>query len=94
MKKFLTRVELHDANPTQYELLHIHMAQRKFARGVLSDDGRTYSLPTGTYTSFGELSAVSVRDLASAAAKLVSPNHWIMTVEFTDAAWLLHQMPA
>ena len=81
MKTFLTRVELHGADLTDYELLHAEMANKKFVRTILSDDSKKYALPTAMYRSFGELSVTEVRELAQKAANTTRRSCWILVAE-------------
>ena len=93
MQKFITRVELHGASPGDYELLHVEMASRHFARTVISNDGKSYTLPSGTYVSHGELSVEAVRNLAQQASAITGRDCWVMSAAYTEAAWRLHEAP-
>jgi hypothetical protein len=68
MPTFTTRVELHGAALADYERLHQFMAEARFYRTVVGDDGREYRLPEAEYSSQGELSVFDVRQLAQQAA--------------------------
>lgn len=90
MSKFITRVELHGATIKDYEMLHVAMRTLHFHKTITSDNGIPYQLPPAEYYSHGELSSSQVRDLASAAAKTTGLKHWILTTEFSSAAWILN----
>lgn len=49
MKNFLTRVELHGAQSSDYTKLHDYMYQEKFFMFIRGDDGKAYGLPTAEY---------------------------------------------
>jgi hypothetical protein len=94
MAQFITRVELHNASYQHYETLHAAMLAAKFRKTIKGDDGNVYQLPTAEYSSFGELSAEEVRNLAAAAATKTGCRFWIVTTQFVSAAWILNQANA
>jgi hypothetical protein len=49
MPRFVTRVELHDADYNDYEALHSAMEAEGFERTITSGDDVTYHLPTAEY---------------------------------------------
>jgi hypothetical protein len=53
MANFTTRVELHDANWSDYVALHAEMAKQGFSQKITSDAGQTYKLPPAEYTYSG-----------------------------------------
>ena len=93
MQKFMTRVELHRAEPAEYELLHLSMVAYRFQKTIKSDDGKVYSLPSGTYYSQGDLTIAEVRELAQKAAQDTGRNYWVLTLEYSLAAWVLNEVP-
>ncbi|MDR6381813.1 type V toxin-antitoxin system endoribonuclease antitoxin GhoS [Paraburkholderia caribensis] len=90
MAKFLTRVELHNANGTDYQRLHEEMQARKFSRTIRDDAGKVYQLPTAEYYSFGDITADNVLQLAQQAADATGKQASIITVNYGDARWRLN----
>lgn len=92
MPNFTTRVELHGAQPSDYETLHERMARHGFKRAIAAygDDGRlhTYALPTAEYDFNGEGNAVGVRDLVKRVADGVRPNAWVFVTKGEERAWI------
>jgi hypothetical protein len=88
MPNFLTRVELHGATDADYNTLHEDMTKRGFARTIRSGDMQ-YKLPTAEYECSTNLTCSQVRDVAIEAAKITGRNHWVLTVEYVNSAWVL-----
>jgi hypothetical protein len=87
MATFLTRVELHQADATDYQRLHEAMAAQNFLRTIRGDNGLRYHLPTAEYSSQGELDAGSVLNLATQAVQSIGKTASIITVNWTHAKW-------
>ena len=81
INRFVTRIELHDANWRGCENLHAYMAALKFHRTIVGDNGVTCELPSATYSSEGPLSALQVRELASIAAATTGRRYWVLVTE-------------
>jgi hypothetical protein len=94
MAQFITRVELHNATYKDYEILHAAMLALKFHKTIKGGDGNIYQLPTAEYSSFGDLNVYQVKGLAEAAAKRTACRFWILTTEYSSAAWILNQANA
>lgn len=62
--RFVARVELHDAGPEEYGILHDEMEARGYTK-IISAGGVIYNLPTGTYIT----GTVGSKDEALAAAR-------------------------
>jgi hypothetical protein len=71
MARFTTRVELHGADESDYNLLHAEMEKRGFERTIKSNDGSTYKLPTAEYNAETEDSIDDVLTAAKSAAAVV-----------------------
>ena len=89
MPKFTTRVELHDAQPKDYENLHAAMEKKGFSRTITDKDGVVYHLPPAEYNyeTTSNLSAADVRDKADAAASSVWKSFGIITTKSESRAW-------
>ncbi len=89
MKNFLTRVELHGAQSSDYTKLHDYMYQEKFFMFIRGDDGKAYGLPTAEYRSSGDLTTDGVRALACRAASKTGRAFSVIVVDYNSAAWVL-----
>ncbi|HFE7542746.1 TPA: hypothetical protein ACGADT_004062 [Salmonella enterica subsp. enterica serovar Newport] len=49
MNRYIVRIELHDAKPEDYDVLHQIMAGAQFSRKARCEDGSVYHLPTAEY---------------------------------------------
>lgn len=74
MAQYLVRVELFGADGEGYEDLHEGMKRNGFSRSVKLDDGKTYSMPIGTYFGTSNLDVVSLRDKVRSVSKPLSPT--------------------
>lgn len=81
MAKFTTRVELHGAAESDYEVLHEAMENRGFSRTILNDDGVEYHLPTAEYNLIGEYKNDAVRNLAKIAAEETGKSAAVLVTE-------------
>ncbi|WP_080405761.1 type V toxin-antitoxin system endoribonuclease antitoxin GhoS [Burkholderia ubonensis] len=89
MAKFLTRVELHNADAGDYQRLHEAMGARNFSRSIQDDQGTWYQLPTAEYYSFGNIQTIEVRQLAEQAVASTGKAASIITVNYDQAMWRL-----
>ncbi|UEW68645.1 type V toxin-antitoxin system endoribonuclease antitoxin GhoS [Burkholderia gladioli] len=79
MAQFVTRVELLNASSDDYEKLHGEMKKRFFERNISGDDGKTYTLPTATYSIDSSLPIEEVRNSAVSAAAETGKVAWVIT---------------
>jgi len=49
MAKFITRIELHEADSSDYDTLHEEMKNEGFDKTINGDDNKAYHLPNGEY---------------------------------------------
>jgi hypothetical protein len=88
MPSFIARVELHSATYADYESLHLYMQQRRYSRVIKGDDGKTYQLPTGTYTSVGNFTSTPVAlQSAVAAANAIGKASSVIVAERISTSW-------
>jgi hypothetical protein len=85
---FTVRVELHNAQWSDYEQLHAAMEQKGFSRQIMSDDGKTYQMPWAEYNGSGSLTSPQVRDIAKAAAETTGKQNSIFVTEAVSRAWI------
>lgn len=81
MTEFITRVELHEANWSDYKELHAVMVNAGFSRQI--DGGRSrYDLPSAEYFFRGELSSEKVLESAKKAIqKTWKGTFGVMTIQ-------------
>ncbi len=56
MPAFIVRIELHDADPDDYVLLHAEMMKQGFSRRIKGSDGVFYKLPDAEYIMSADIS--------------------------------------
>jgi hypothetical protein len=88
MAHFTVRVELHDAQWSDYNQLHLAMEQRGFSRQITSDDGETYQMPWAEYNGAANLTSVQVLDLAKGAADTTRKQYSVLVTEAASRAWV------
>jgi hypothetical protein len=88
MAQFTVRIELHEAQWTDYDALHAAMEQKGFSRLITADNGQTYHLPWAEYNGSGNLSSAQVRDIARDAANTTGKNNAVFVTEATTRAWI------
>jgi hypothetical protein len=89
MASFIARVELHSATYADYEKLHTAMGSQGYARYIVSDEGESYWLPTGTYVAESvtwDRSAALSR--AKTAASRTYKNYAAVIAEWTGTSWV------
>ncbi|WP_271618643.1 hypothetical protein [Bradyrhizobium sp. CCBAU 51745] len=87
MASFTTRVELHDADWSDYDLLHKKMAVQGFSRVITSDDGKRYQLPPAEYNFDGSASRADVLAKAKTAAAQVKTSYAVIVTESAGRTW-------
>jgi hypothetical protein len=89
MADFIVRVELHNANQSNYDWLHVWMQLYGFVRTITSDTGVDCHLLPAEYRWSGEGDVVSVRTLAYNAAQMTGCSHSSQVFQYVAAAWYL-----
>jgi DNA-binding LacI/PurR family transcriptional regulator len=87
MSYYVTRIELHDGEWSDYDTLHTAMRSRGFKREILGNDGKTYHLPWAQYVIVGNYTAASVRDAAVQAVATTGKSAEVLTCKSDDLAW-------
>lgn len=86
MSHFPTRIELHKAIfPDDYNRLHKAMQLKGFTNSIMTDDGKTFELPTAEYHMIDNSTVDKVYNLAVEAANSIGKAYWIITTLFTGA---------
>jgi hypothetical protein len=81
MTSFMTRVELHSAESSDYTNLHAEMTKRGFSQKIKSDDGIVYHLPTAEYEYIEDVKRQVVLDKAKAAVVAIKKSGGIIVTE-------------
>ena len=87
MSQFTVRVELHDAQWTDYDTLHAAMEQQGFSRLITADDGRTYQLPWAEYDATANLTSMQVSGTAQNAAKTTGRKNSVLVTDAKSRTW-------
>jgi predicted RNA binding protein with dsRBD fold (UPF0201 family) len=86
MPKFMIRVELHDADSSEYADLKELLAKRKIGDTIRSQNGK-YLLAGGEYHLTADLTANEVLDLVKRTAKTVTPKFSVTVTEADRVVW-------
>lgn len=85
MAIFYARIELHDAEWSDYEVLHEQMRKQGFTQTVTSTDGTVYQLPPATYRIEVGLNKEDVLARAKVAASALNKNRGILVIQSSGA---------
>ena len=88
MANFTVRVELHNAQWSDYDQLHAVMERKGFSRQITSDDGKTYQMPWAEYNGSANLTSAQIRDIAKAAADTTGKQNSVFVTEAATRAWI------
>ncbi|TYL96366.1 DUF2622 domain-containing protein [Bradyrhizobium rifense] len=88
MASFTTRVELHDADWSDYEKLHKQMAAQGFSRIITASDGKRYWLPPAEYNYEAGATQAEVLVKAKAAAWQVKTRFAVFVTEAGGRTWV------
>lgn len=88
MKEFTARVELHDADPKDYAVLHEIMEKEGFTRIILGAKGVAYHLPTAEYNYKGDITLNQVGVNAGRAAETTKKRYSILVTESKGRTWI------
>lgn len=88
MADFTVRVELHNANANDYDVLHAAMEQAGFSRLIAADSGKIYQMPWAEYNGSGDLTSSQVRDIARTAANTTGRSNAVLATQSTSRAWV------
>ena len=92
MALFITRVELHNAQESDYQILHAAMERLGFSRTIVSASGVRCQLPSAEYSLSSEMNVSSVRNSAKNAANSTGKTSWILTTEVARIDWELSRV--
>jgi hypothetical protein len=88
MSDYMTRVELHNANWSDYEKLHTYMGRLGFDRTITSGQGKKYQLPQAEYYLSGSaLSQSEVLERAKSAAAQTQLEFEVIVTTSNGCTW-------
>lgn len=87
MTQFTVRVELHDADWDDYDVLHAEMRKEGFSTTITGSDGKTFELPTAEYCYEGDITRDQLLDKAIAAANRVHRYFGILITKSAGRTW-------
>ena len=87
MSLFTVRIELHDAQWSDYEGLHSAMQRQGFSRRITSDDRQQYHMPWAEYNGAAALSSLQVLNIAQVAANSTGKKHAVLVTEAKSRSW-------
>jgi len=86
--RFTVRVELHDAQSGDYDLLHEEMEKFHFSRTIEGKDGKIYQLPTAEYNIISSKTADTIRSNADQATKNIGKSSSILVTPSYGRYWI------
>lgn len=87
MPKYIIRIELHDAEEGDYQMLNFGMEVQGFSLSVTSSSGRVYFLPTGEYFREDDSTMDAVYDAAKKAALVAAKDYSLVIAETLEWKW-------
>jgi hypothetical protein len=87
MARFTTRVELHNADWSDYTALHREMKSKGFLLTIADGDGHVYALPPAEYNYVGDITKEDVLSKARSAAGAVKPSFEVFVTESSGRTW-------
>jgi hypothetical protein len=87
MANYVARIELHSATYDDYETLHAAAQRRGFSRMIVSNDGKKYQLPTGTYVAANTNATLEQAYDAAQTRKAF----WAVVADWASARFSLQQ---
>ena len=88
MSNYLATIELHSAQPEDYERLHRSMKQRGYLRQITGEDGVAYQLPSGAYLVTGSSAKLHVAlSAAVEAANETGKQSAVMVTDWSCVTW-------
>lgn len=87
MPMFITRVELHNANWSDYERLHEQMKKQGYTQTIRSDDGDVYELPPAEYHLSANITRTDATERAKRAVVATSKKGAVFVTEAVGCTW-------
>jgi hypothetical protein len=93
MAWYLIRVELHDADSDDYDILHQAMKDAGFLTKIDDDNGIWYKLPTAEYYISSALNVDAIWAKATEVAETAEKSFWLIVLLFNQARFTLDKSP-
>ncbi|MGX8041285.1 type V toxin-antitoxin system endoribonuclease antitoxin GhoS [Proteus mirabilis] len=87
MAMFIVRVELPDANYSDYQALYDLMESYGFSKQITGDNGVVYNLPDAEYYCNGDYDIEAVSSTAFQVAQSVRANAKVLVTEAERIRW-------
>lgn len=88
MARYTVRIELREADTTDYEKLSKKLKLRGFTRHIAAKNGDKHVLPSAEYSFSSKYKSTrDVRDLAYQIAKTVNPDPAVLATKTSARAW-------
>jgi len=87
MARFTVRVELHDAESEEYEVLHAAMEARGFSRFIADTNGILYHLPWAEYNRDAQLTRKAILKSARQAADQTGKKYCVLVTQSAGRTW-------
>lgn len=88
MTNFTVRVELRDADSSDYDDLYNRMSDNGFSKFITGDTGVRYQLPNAEYSYSSDTEDRSqVRDLAFRIARKVNDDPAVLVTQSSGRSW-------
>lgn len=87
MPKFTVRVELHDAEAEDYDVLHTAMEREGFSRFITSDKGARYHMPWAEYNRKSNTTLQAVLESAKRGANRTGKKYEILVTKSAGRTW-------
>ncbi|HYR58336.1 MAG TPA: hypothetical protein VEO95_06900 [Chthoniobacteraceae bacterium] len=87
MAKFITRIELHDADEGDYDTLNFGMEVEGFSLAITSSNSNTYYLPRGEFYREDNSTLEQVLQAAKSAAAKTNKEFAVIVSEMAGCTW-------
>jgi len=87
MVNFTVRVELHQAEWSDYQKLHKAMEGKGFSQIITADGGQRYHLPLAEYDGSANLTSQEVVGIAQAVANTTGKANSILVTQAGARSW-------
>jgi hypothetical protein len=87
MASFTVRVELHDGDSDDYDVLHGVLKTKGFTNTIVGDSGAKYRLPPAEYNYVGSVTRQDVAGMAKAAANVTGLKSAVLVTESAGRYW-------
>ena len=87
MARYMVRIVLHNAEWSEYDILHEEMRRVGFSREIIATDGARYMLPDAMYRIVSQRDRDDIREMASLCAKKSNRQYEVLVLEYSRSCW-------